>query len=49
MLRQTIVGDVRPITGGPPVANRADLGMSVLQYGTAIAAIVAVTLLAVLR
>ena len=47
---------IRPIVGGVPVdreesggPGRSDLAMSVLQYGTAIVAIVAVTLLAVVR
>ncbi len=47
---------VRPVVGGVPAgasrsrrADRADLAMNVLQYGTAFVAIVAVTLLALLR
>jgi hypothetical protein len=47
---------LRPIVGDAPLGapqsrgrGRTDLAMSVLQYGTAIVAIVAVTLLAVLR
>lgn len=46
---------VRPVVEGVPVGapegrgRRADIAMNVLQYGTAILAIVVVTLLAVLR
>lgn len=47
---------IRPIVGGLPLgapetrgAKRSDLAMDVLQYGTAIVAIVVVTLLAVVR
>lgn len=47
---------IRPILGGAPLgtpetraAARSDLAMNVLQYGTAIVAIVVVTLLAVVR
>jgi hypothetical protein len=47
---------VRPIVGGVPAGaprargvGRTDLAMNVLQYGTAIVAIVVVTLLAVVR
>lgn len=47
---------IRPILGRAPlgtpeirVAARSDLAMNVLQYGTAIVAIVVVTLLAVVR
>jgi hypothetical protein len=47
---------IRPIVGGAPVgapearaAGRSDLAMNVLQYGSAIVAIVVVTLLAVVR
>jgi hypothetical protein len=47
---------IRPIVGEPSSgapasrgAGRSDLAMNVLQYGTAIVAIVVVTLLAVVR
>jgi hypothetical protein len=47
---------IRPIVGGPSSgaqasrgAGRSDLAMDVLQYGTAIVAILVVTLLAVAR
>jgi len=47
---------VRPVVGGVPVglprsrrADRADVAMNVLQYGTALVAIVVVTLLALVR
>jgi hypothetical protein len=49
---------VRPVVDGVPLGaaqarrnrvDRADIAMNVLQYGTAILAIVVVTLLAVLR
>jgi hypothetical protein len=46
---------VRPVVHGVPVGtprpgrDRADVAMDVLQYGTAILAIVVVTLLAVIR
>jgi hypothetical protein len=47
---------IRRIVGGVPLgaaetrgAGRSDLAMNVLQYGTAIVAIVVVTLLAVVR
>jgi hypothetical protein len=46
---------VRPVVEGVPLAAvnvqraRADVAMNVLQYGTAILAIVVVTLLAVVR
>lgn len=47
---------IRPIVGGTPLgapetdgAGRSDLAMNILQYGTAIVAIVVVTLLAVGR
>jgi hypothetical protein len=47
---------IRPIVGGTPLGapqrrdgGRRDLAMNVLQYGTAIVAIVAVTLLTILR
>jgi hypothetical protein len=51
---------VRPVVGGASIGaakshgvshgvGRADLAMSVLQYGTAIVAIVVVTLLATVR
>ncbi len=49
MLRQQAVGEAPIGTGGRPGAGRADLAMNVLQYGTAILAIVAVTLLSVIR
>ena len=47
---------IRPIVGGASIGSgntrgvaRTDLAMSVLQYGTAIVAIVVVTLLATVR
>jgi hypothetical protein len=47
---------IRHIGGGAPVrapevrtTTRSDMAMNVLQYGTAIVAIVAVTLLAIVR
>lgn len=47
---------IRPIVGGAPLGApetggevRSDLAMNILQYGTAIVAIVVVTLLAVVR
>jgi len=46
---------VRPVVEGVPIGapgargRRTDLAMNVLQYGTAILAIVVVTLLAVVR
>jgi hypothetical protein len=46
---------VRPVVDGVPVGaprpgrDRADMAMDILQYGTAILAIIVVTLLAVIR